>query len=132
MPRKLQAMTPETTPFWTGGANGELLIHKCVACGLYIHPPQPICRVCRGETVPTAVSGRGRVVTYTINYQPWTPELSQPYAIAIVELVEQADLRFVSNIVGCPPTDTVIGMPVRVVFERHEDTWLPLFQPDAP
>ena len=24
-----------------------------------------------------------------------------------------------------------IGMPVRVLFERHDDVWIPLFEPAA-
>lgn len=78
--------------------------------------------------MPTPVSGRGRVATFTVNHQPWTPELAEPYIVAIIELEEQAGLRFLSNIIGCPPDEVEIGMPVRVVFEQVEDVWIPLFE----
>ena len=36
-----------------------------------------------------------------------------------------------TNIVGCAPDDVRIGMPVQVIFEHHDDVWLPLFEPAA-
>ena len=54
--------------FWTGGRDGELLIARCDDCGYYIHPPTPRCPRCLDDNVhPHAVSGRGRVYTYTVN-----------------------------------------------------------------
>jgi uncharacterized OB-fold protein len=50
--------------------------------------------------------------------------------IAIVEIAEQRDLRLTTNIVNCSPGDVKIGMPVRVLFDKREDVWLPLFEPD--
>jgi uncharacterized OB-fold protein len=79
---------------------------------------------------PEAVSGKGKVLSYTINHQAWTPDLVEPYVVAIVELVEQPGLQFVSNVVGLPVTDVHIDMPVRVSFLNVEDVWLPLFEKD--
>ena len=75
------------------------------------------------------MSGRGTVHTFTVNHQPWIPGYEPPYAVAIVELEEQEGLRLMTNVVGCPPDDVHIGMPVRVTFEHHDDVWLPLFTP---
>jgi len=50
--------------------------------------------------------------------------------VAIIELVEQPGLQFVSNVVGMPVTDVHIDMPVRVSFLNVEDVWLPLFEKD--
>lgn len=128
-PRKLPALTRETEPFWTGGRNGQLLIQRCATCGLYQHPPLPICSVCHTESVaPVAVSGRGKVKTYTVNHQAWLPGLDQPFVIAAVELDEQAELYVYSNIL-CPPGEVSSGMRVRVDFEPHDDVWLPMFVP---
>jgi len=122
MTRKLPALTADTAPFWQGGAQGVLLIHRCAACDRYFHPPTPICPHCNSfDVAPVAVSGRGRVVTFTINTQAWTPELAQPYVVAIVELAEQDGLRLLTNIVNSPAEAVSIGMPVRVAFERCED-----------
>jgi uncharacterized OB-fold protein len=132
MTRKLPALTPDSTPFWQGGADNQLLMHNCSSCAQYFHPPAPICPRCLSFNVtPKAVSGKGKVLTYTVNHQPWRPDLKEPYVVAIVELPEQAGLRFVTNIVGCAPDQVAIGMPVKVRFEQHEDVWLPLFEKDA-
>jgi len=132
MTRKLPALTLENRAFWQGGAENELRMHHCGACARFFHPPAPICPRCLSEDVaPKAVSGAGKVVTYTVNHQPWRADLKEPYVVAIVELAEQAGLRFVTNIVGTAPEEVGIDMPVRVRFEQVEDVWLPLFEKAA-
>lgn len=131
MPRKLPALNADNRAFWQGGEQGELLIHHCAGCCRYFHPPAPLCAHCASfDVAPQAVSGKGKVLSYTINYQPWTPGLEVPYVVAIIELVEQSGLQFVSNVVGMPVTDVYIDMPVRVSFLNVEDVWLPLFEKD--
>jgi uncharacterized OB-fold protein len=127
--RVLPALDDEHRFFWTAGADGELRFLRCSACGYYIHPPGPRCPRCHSpELSPEAVSGRGEVHSFTINHQPWDGG-SEPYAIVIVAFPEQGDLRMMSNLVGCPVEDVRIGLPVQVVFEQHDEVWLPLFEP---
>jgi uncharacterized OB-fold protein len=122
-------LTAETRPFWTGGAVGELRIHRCAACDRFFHPPAPVCPGCASfDVAPTPVSGCGVVVACTVNHQAWTPELADPYAVAIIELAEQPGLRLLSNVVGCDPEAVEAGMSVKVVFEPIEDVWIPLFE----
>lgn len=105
------------------------MIHRCGACQRFFHPPAPICPSCGSlDVAPQATSGRGRIATYTINLQAWKPELAAPYVVAIVELDDQPGLRLLSNVVGLPPDQVRISMPVQVTFEQHEDVWLPLFK----
>jgi uncharacterized protein len=128
--RVLPAVDDATRPFWTGGEHGELRILRCRACGTWLHPPGPVCPACLGtDLAPEAASGRAVVHTYTINHQPWFPGLEPPYVVAIVELPEQEGMRLTTNIVGCPPGDVRIGMPVRVTFEEYDGVWLPFFEP---
>lgn len=127
----LPRLDADNTPFWTGGADGELRIHRCVACRWWFHPPAPVCPRCRADAAPEPVSGRGSVASFTINRQAWTPDMAEPYVIAVVELVERAGLQFLSRVTGCAPEAVRIGMPVRVAFERRDDVWLPLFTPVA-
>jgi uncharacterized OB-fold protein len=129
MPRKLPLLTPDSAPFWQGGREGRLYIAHCDACAKFFHPPAPVCPRCASfDVAPRAVSGRGSVATYTVNHQPWAPDLKEPFVVAMVELEEQAGLRFVTNIVGCRPDEVCIDMPVTVRFEQVEDVWLPLFE----
>ena len=67
--------------------------------------------------------------TFTVNHQPWIPGYDPPYVIAIVEIEEQPDVRLMTNIVGCEPADVHVGMAVEVMFDHHDDVWLPLFAP---
>ncbi|WP_198351082.1 Zn-ribbon domain-containing OB-fold protein [Flavisphingomonas formosensis] len=128
----LPVLTPETTPFWTGGEDGALMIARCSACTRYVHPPQPICPHCLSrEIAPVRVSGRGTVASFTVNHQRWLPDMRVPFVIALIELEEQPDIRITTNLVNQPIEAAAIGQRVRVLFERHEDIWLPLFEPDG-
>ncbi|MBR9909341.1 MAG: DNA-binding protein [Gammaproteobacteria bacterium] len=131
MKRKLPALTAESSPFWQGGASGQLLIHFCKDCDRFFHPPGPICPRCTGDRIaPRPVSGKGKVATFTINHQRWQPDLEVPFVVAMVELDEQAGLRFVTNIINCAPAAVYVGMRVKVSFLQQEDVWLPLFEED--
>lgn len=116
--------------FWTGGAEGALRFLRCTDCGYYLHPPSPVCRRCLSTDLEVAtVSGRGHVLTYTINHQPWRPGVAVPYVIAIVELVEQPGLRLTTNLVNCAAEDIEIAMPVQVEFEPAGEVFVPVFAP---
>jgi uncharacterized OB-fold protein len=121
--------------FWTGGADGQLLIAQCTGCALWVHPPAADCPDCGGALAARPVSGHGSVFTYTVNHQPFNPTVPIPYVIAIVELAEQADLRIATNIVDCEPDSVYVGLPVEVRFERHDvdddSLFVPVFAPRA-
>ena len=127
----LPELDQDNTFFWTSGADGRLRFLQCGDCQNYVHPPRARCAICRGENLsPQAVSGRGTVLTFTINHQPWFPGMEVPFVVAIVELDEQPGLRLTTIIIECPPEEVYIGQSVRVVFEQKEDVWLPLFEPE--
>ncbi len=116
--------------FWTGGERGELCFLRCQDCGHYLHPPSPRCSSCYGERIePETVSGEATIATFTINHQPWLPDMEVPFVVAIVELPEQTGLRLTTNVIDCPIEEVAVGMPVQVVFEQHEDVWIPFFRP---
>ena len=127
----MPTITRENRAFWTGGANGQLLIQHCDACGRWVHPPAKACPSCGGGTLtPQATSGRGTVFSFTINRHPYNPAVPLPYVIAIIELAEQDDLRLITNIINCDPEQLSVGMSVRVLFEQHDEVFIPIFEPD--
>jgi uncharacterized OB-fold protein len=128
-PRVLPTLTDVNRPFWTGGARGELLVQHCVACERWIHPPQARCPDCDGPLLVDAVSGYGTVFTFTVNEQPYHPDVPPPYVIAIVELEEQDGLRLPTNLVRCELDAIEIGMRVQVLFEQHGEVFVPVFEP---
>lgn len=128
-PRPLPVLDMDNRAFWTGGERGELLIASCTHCNYLIHPPTTFCPVCESRDVaPKAVSGRGIIVSMTVNHRAWYPDLAVPYVVAVVALEEQADVQLISNIVGCDPLKPRIGDRVEVTFEQSEDVWVPLFR----
>ena len=128
--RVLPRLSEDTEFFWTSGGDGVLRFMRCQDDRTYVHPPAPVCPVCLGKSLaPEPVSGRATVATCSINHQPWYPGLDPPYVVAIVEIEEQPSVRLMTNIVGCPPDDVYIGMPVQVAFEQYDDVWLPFFSP---
>jgi uncharacterized OB-fold protein len=127
--RMLPTIDDHNRAFWTGGADGKLMITRCTQCNLWVSPPTADCPHCGGALEAQPVSGRGTVFTYTVNHQPFNPGVPLPYVIAIVELDEQQDLRIASNIVDCEPDSVYIGMRVEVRFERHDSAYMPVFAP---
>jgi uncharacterized OB-fold protein len=124
------AITDDSREYWTGGAAGELRIYRCDDCGNYIHPPVPVCRKCRSIRVGAhAVCGRGTLVSFTVNHQPWSQEYDGPYIVGLVAIDEQAGVNLMTNIIECPLGDVRIGMRLEVVFHQLGDAWLPLFRP---
>ena len=125
----MPAVGPDNEHFWKGGAEGRLQFLRCDACGYWIHPPQPRCPTCLSKQLSVAAaSGLGTIHTFTVNHQPWYPNLDPPYVIAIVALDEQDDLRLTTNIVGIDPDEVEIGMRVQVTFEEYDGVWLPFFE----
>lgn len=129
--RLLPLLDDAVRPFWTGGARGELTFWRCQPCGHYLHPSAPVCPECLSrDLTPEAVSGRGTVVSFTVNHRAWNQTVPVPYVVALVELVEQPGLRLMANLTGADPGALAVGLPVRVTFEHEGDVWLPSFQPD--
>lgn len=121
-------LTDHTRSFWTGGATGELLIARCGSCQHYSHPPQPLCPRCHSADVtPQPVSGAGRVRSYTVSTYQWVSTMPPPYLVVEVELVEQADLVVLSNLVDIDPAEVTIGLPVEVRFVPTGEAFVPVF-----
>ena len=125
----LPPLTDANRAFWTGGANGELLIQKCRSCDRWVHPPVDACPACGGGLHAEPVAGTGTIYTFTVNEQQYHPDVPPPYVIAVVTLDEDGDLRLPTNIVNAEPETLAIGQRVRVVFEAHDDVYVPVFEP---
>jgi hypothetical protein len=72
------------------------------------------------------------VDTYTLNYQQWHPQVDVPYVIARVAIDGAPGVFLTTNIINCAPESVDIGDRVQVVFEQHDDIYLPLFEKVAP
>ena len=130
--RPLPAITSENEFFWTAGADGVLRLQECRDCTSLIHPPQPVCRYCRGTDMGVReVSGRATLAGFTVNHRFSLPGLPAPYVVAQAAINEDPRIRLTTNIIDCDPEQLELGRQLEVVFEQHEDVWLPLFRPVA-
>lgn len=128
--RSLPELTSENTAFWTGGERGELMIAFCNACGHAIHTPQLVCPKCLSRTVaPRAVAGTGTVYSFTVNYQPWLPDMKVPFAIAVVDVDGAPGVRVTAEVETDDPEGVAIGQRMQVAFRHMEDIWLPVWRP---
>jgi uncharacterized OB-fold protein len=131
-PRVLPAVDADNVAYWTGGEHGRLLIYRCQDCRYYIHPPVRFCPACESRHVePEAVSGRGKVTSFSVNHKQWVPGLPPKYVLALVTIAEQDNVQLPCNILNCDPESVTMGMKVKVLFEQHEDLWVPFFEPEA-
>jgi len=111
---------------------GRLRFAECESCSALIHPPQPVCRYCRGHRIGVrAVSGYATLIGFTVNHRFSLPGLPAPYVVAQVAVEDDPRVRFTTNAVDCEPDDLVLGMRMEVVFEQAGDVWLPMFRPAA-
>ncbi len=128
--RVLPKITDRNRHYWQGGATGRLHLLRCGDCGYYLHPPQPVCPRCWSTTVqPEAVSGRGRVYSFTVNHYRWVPGFDPPYLVASIKLEEQSGLRVMSNVVECSLDALRCDLAVEVCFAQHGEIYIPLFRP---
>jgi uncharacterized OB-fold protein len=134
--RPLPQLTELNRAFWTSGRSGRLHIQRCGSCGRFVHPPALLCPDDHSDDVtPVAVSGRAVVETWTENQHTWFPGFAAPYYVAYVTLREDPRVRLLTNLVNTDGARVDVGLPVRVVFERHvidgEEIHVPLFEPDV-
>lgn len=123
-------------PFWEGTARGELRVQHCGGCGRPRIPPRPMCPWCNAlSTEWKAMSGHGTIWSFIVPHPPLLPAYAElaPYNVVVVALREDPSLRLIGNLVASAegainsvdPATIRIGDPVRVVFQKVDDVWLP-------
>ena len=108
----------ESREFWEGVKARQLRLQRCRACRRFRFYPRALCPHClSGEDEWVTASGKGTLYSYTVCHRPAGEAFATdvPYIVALVELEE--GVRLLSNVIGCPPDQARVGMPVEVVFE---------------
>jgi uncharacterized OB-fold protein len=115
------------TFFWDAARAGHLAVQQCADCGVFRHPPRPMCGACGSQSsTATKVSGRGTVYSWVLPRHPiFSP--GDPRVAVLVELEE--GVRIVSNLVGIALEDIALDLPVEVFFEERNGTVVPQFRP---
>jgi uncharacterized protein len=108
---------PETERFWSGLADGQLLLQVCSDCGTYRYPLAPVCFNCRSLGFTwTEVGAAGTVaaavrVQRATGHKSWATEV--PYISGLVDL--EHDLRLPGRIICACGTALQRGTPVAAV-----------------
>ena len=113
-----------TQPFWEAAKRHELVMPRCTTCDHLFFYPRSECPRCFSATLEwVRVSGRGRLHSFTIVYQPANAAFrdSAPYVYAVVQLDEGP--RLVSNVVQCDPEAVRVDMPLVAVFDDVTPEW---------
>jgi uncharacterized protein len=112
-------ISPEfTRPFWEAAKRHELVMPRCKTCDQVFFYPRSECPRCLSNHLEwVRVSGRGRLHTYTIVYQPANVAFRDdtPYIYAVVQLDEGP--RMVSNVVQCDLDAVKVDMPLEAIFD---------------
>jgi uncharacterized protein len=122
---------PETVAFWQATRTDELLLSRCLSCGLVFYYPRAFCPDChQGDIESFASSGTGSIYACTTVMRgagSWA-EVT-PYVVAYVELDEGP--RIMTNIVSCDPHSVAVGQRVSVAFDQAGEYKLARFVQDA-
>nr|WP_198287079.1 OB-fold domain-containing protein [Frankia sp. QA3] len=92
--------------------DARLAVVRCTRCRTWQHPPTETCRHCAGPVAFEPVSGRGTIYSFIVVRQATVPGHQVPYAVALVELAEQADIR-ITGVVRVPLDEIRVGLPVK-------------------
>jgi uncharacterized OB-fold protein len=131
--RPVPVVNERNAPFWTGGERGELMMQRCGGCNHHVHVPAVLCPWDRSPDLHwEALSGMGRVESFSENRHPFFPGYPESYVVALVQVDEDPTARILTNLVDMNYDDVTVGMPVSVVFRRlvggdGPDVFLPLF-----
>lgn len=123
----------DSEAYWQGCKRHELLIQRCQDCGTFRFPPSPLCCRCNSRNTEwTPVSGKGTIYSWVVVHHPVYPVFAAevPYAVVLVALDEDPQVRIPGNILDCPLGEIRGGMAVEVVFEDvTEEVALPKWRP---
>lgn len=128
------SLDQDIAPFWEATRKHEFVLMRCKKCGAWYFPAA-YCRFHENEPLFgnmewARASGKGQVFTFNISYRAFNRafEKDVPYVYALIELEEGPMIG--SNVIGCPPEQVKVGMPVQLVWEDLPDGLaLPMFRP---
>lgn len=121
----------EALEYWEGLKEKKLKLQRCESCGKYVYYPREFCPHDQGKLVYEEVSGKGKILSYTVVEKATHPYFisKTPYVLAMIQLEEGPTM--LSQIVDAMPEEVTFDMQVEVTFEHHiyEDVNLPVFRP---
>jgi uncharacterized OB-fold protein len=120
--------SPYDEPMWQSVAEGALKLQRCAQCGRFRYPPGPCCPACLStEARWEAVSGRGRVLSWTTFHRQYLPAYPPPLTCVAVALEEGPIV--IANVDADDAAALRIDAPVALIYGTHPDGYaLPRFR----
>lgn len=113
----------DSAPWWAAVREHRLTVQRCGGCQAPRFPPTGVCARCRSRDWSwTDVSGRGTVASWIVTHHAFLPVYADvvPYVVALVRLVEHADLVMYGDLPGVKAEELEFGLAVRAVFDDIE------------
>ena len=111
---------PISGPFWQAAQAGHLAMTWCEACERCVWYPQDGCPDCQQGLVWKTLSGRARLLSWTVVRKPVNPDFPVPYMPALVVPEEAPHARLVTWLVECEAWSLRCDMNLRVMFWKIE------------
>ena len=124
-------VSPVSKPFWDATRDQRFVLPWSTASETPMWYPREVDPAAPDAAIEwREASGDGVVYAASVHHRPGPGRdpADGPYVVALIELAE--GVRMMSNVIGCPPGDVAVGMPVRLVWEPLSDgRHLPQFTP---
>lgn len=112
--------SPYDAPMWDSIAQGQMKLQRCTESGHFRYPPGPMCPVSMGmEYEWAAISGRAKVISWTVFHRQYLPAYPAPHLVVAVQL-EEGPLM-VSCMDSIEIEHMALDLPVRMVYADHPD-----------
>ena len=124
-------VTEASAPFWDATREQRFVLPWSTATGKTVWYPREVDPAAPDQPFDwREASGEGVVYAASVHHKtgPGRDPDDGLYVVALVELPE--GVRMMTNIVGCPPDEVTVGMPVRLAWHPLSDgRHLPMFAP---
>jgi uncharacterized OB-fold protein len=129
MPKPVPVVEDNDRGFWEAASQRRLVVQNCTACNRMQHPPMATCAQCasKDNLEWKTVEGRGRINGYCVQHDTRVVPLKadQPLNTAVIELAQNPEIKFLSNLPGVPAGKVPVGADVKVVFQDVQGQLVP-------
>ena len=120
-------------PFWQAGAQGRVVMPRCITCGTFRWPAGPFCPACHTQDVEWVDAGQARIYSFTVLPVRGADKEAPPdYRVPTLVTFDNAPgVRLVSVLVDAPVDQVAIGAEVTVEWVKGANAVLPVFRLDG-
>lgn len=119
-------MDYDTQAYWSGLAEGRLLITRCEECQTWIHPPKGCCPSCWSDNISRVEpSGKATLFSYLVAKSSGNDRTS---IVGWAELMEQDRLLIVAPVIADASLQLEIGCRLELAWSEKGSIRMPVFK----